>query len=93
MTATQTKLICSESVVYAELDGEAVLLNIDTGLYFGLDPVGTSIWSALAAGATPDDVAAKLVEEYDAPAEQIQADVREFLGLLTEKGLVRAADL
>lgn len=93
MTATQAKLVSSESVVCAELDGEAVLLNIDTGLYFGLDPVGTAIWNALTAGATADEIAARVIEQFDAPADEIRSDVREFLELLSEKGLVRGADL
>jgi hypothetical protein len=90
---THEKLIGSESVVCAELDGEAILLNIDTGLYFGLDPVGTTIWNALTGGATAEEIAAQVAEQFDAPLDQILADVREFLALLSEKGLVRPAEL
>ena len=90
---TDVRLISSDSVVCAELDGEAILLNIDSGLYFGLDPVGTAIWNALAGGATAEEIAAQLVEQFDAPFDQILADARAFLALLSEKGLVRPAEL
>ena len=33
-----------DEVIFRELDGEAVILNLDTGIYFGLDAVGTRIW-------------------------------------------------
>lgn len=91
MTTVQQILMCDESVVCAELDGEAVLLNVESGLYFGLDEIGTRIWGLLAQGATTEQIGTHLLEEYEAPPEQIYADLEEFLGLLREKGLVRVA--
>ena len=85
-------LAVNESVVAAELDEEMVLLNVETGIYYGLDPVGTRIWSLLADGAVEDEIVARLGDEYEADPSQIRADVVGFVGALMAKGLVRDAD-
>ena len=79
----------NESVVCAELDGEMVLLNVETGIYFGLDEVGSEIWKLLVDGEREGTIVDKLVEKYDAPAECIRADVATFLELLVSKGLLQ----
>jgi hypothetical protein len=91
MTTVRSVLLCNESVVCAELDGEAVLLNVESGLYFGMDAVGTQIWGLLTQGATEEEITARILEEYEATPEQVRADLIEFLGLLQEKGLITVA--
>jgi len=45
MAASLDRSVCvGKDVVFRELDGEAVILNLETGTYFGLDTVGTRIW-------------------------------------------------
>lgn len=88
MQVLNQTLRASESVVSADLDGETVLLNVETGVYFGLDPVGTEIWKVLEKGATEDDVVTRLGEIFDVDAVQLREDVREFVSLLQEKQLV-----
>ena len=47
LTRSLDSLVRADNVLYQELQGEAVLLNLKTGAYFGLDPVGTGILAAL----------------------------------------------
>jgi hypothetical protein len=82
----------NESVVCAELDQEAVLLNVETGVYFGLDPIGTAIWKLLEAGSTEEDIIRQLTAEYEVELVQIQTDMAEFLDLLSSKGLVQVVE-
>jgi hypothetical protein len=84
----QRKLVASAAVVTAELDDEAVLLNVDTGLYFGLDAVGAEVWKLLEQGATEHDMGEHVLSEFDADPSQIQLDLSVFLGQLVEHGLV-----
>lgn len=90
MQSVRRRIAICESVVFAELDGEFVLLNLDTGIYFGLDAVGARIWSLLAEGADEDAVCERLLEEYEADDGQLRMDVASFLDLLTAKGLAQA---
>jgi len=86
------KLAINESVVCAELDDEMVLLNVETGIYFGLDAVGTRIWALLTQGATEDEIVSQLLDEYEVQPTELRADVSSFLDTLQSKGLSRVAD-
>lgn len=82
------RLTPSPAVISAALDGEAVLLNTETGLYIGLDPVGTRIWELLGEGITGPELFDRLLDEYDVERERLQADLAAFLSELAELGLV-----
>ena len=92
MAVQVPRVIVNDSVVFAELDQEAVLLNVETGVYFGLDELGTEIWNLLAKGATENEIVDRLGAEYEVEPDQLRADVREFFELLLRNGLVRQTD-
>jgi hypothetical protein len=77
-----------EDVVFRELDGEAVILNLESGMYFGLDAVGTRIWQLLDAHRTLRRTLEALEEEFDSPPERLASDLTEFVGQLHARGLV-----
>ena len=79
----------SDGVVFRELDGEAVLLNLDSGMYYGLDSVGTRIWQLVERHGAPDAVARAMAEEYEALPSAIRDDVDRLLAALVEKGLLK----
>jgi hypothetical protein len=75
-------------VLFRDLGGEAVLLDLEAGTYFGLNEVGTAIWNRLAAGARLGEIHTKLVETYDAPAERLWEDLLALVRELARQGLV-----
>jgi hypothetical protein len=81
----------SADVIFRDLEGEAVLLDLASGRYFGLNPVGTRVWTLLASGATVDAAIAALAAEFDADAGQIARDVEALLTEMIARGLVTAA--
>lgn len=97
-TALIDRFVVHPSVVFRELDGEAVLLHLDTGVYFGLDPVGTRVWTLLLEHGSPAAVCERMLDEFDVPSDVLQPDVLRLLDELRDKGLVipaadsRAAD-
>jgi hypothetical protein len=78
-------------VVFRELDGEAVILNLDTGIYFGLDPIGTRIWELIQEHAALQKVFDAMCIEYDAQADTLERDLLELVNELRAKGLVNAS--
>jgi hypothetical protein len=74
------------------LFGEAVLLDVTSGTYFGLNTVGTRIWELLAQGQPLRAVLAMLGEEFDVEPESLGRDVAEFIDALELRGLVRRRD-
>ena len=77
-----------DEVIFRELDGEAVVLNLDTGIYFGLDAVGTRIWQLLVERKPLKAVLDSLIDEYEAPPDRLQRDLLAFVERLDDKGLL-----
>jgi hypothetical protein len=77
-----------DGVMVRELEGESVLLNLDSEAYFGLDDVGTRMWSALMESGTIETAYETLLAEYDATPEQLQADLGDFVEQLAASGLI-----
>jgi len=77
------------------LEGESVLLNLETERYFGLDGTGTRMWKAVTAAPEIQTAYEELLREYDVDAEQLRSNLTELLGRLLENGLleVRPADV
>jgi hypothetical protein len=67
---------------------ETVLLDLATGMYFGLDGVGKVIWESVSDGHTLAQAADAIVDAYEVDIEQAQADVLDFAGDLVERGLL-----
>jgi hypothetical protein len=88
MIATSQPTIINSSVVSAELDGEMVLLDIESGIYFGIDPVGTIIWNKLSEGADVEVIISSILSEYDIDADTVRADVATFIETLRDKNLI-----
>lgn len=86
------RLRVPDGVLMRELQGESVLLNLDSGHYFGLDEVGTRVWALAVAGPTLGDALRALEDEYDVPPEQLEADVQALLRQLVEHKLVEVDD-
>ena len=80
----------SPSVVFREMDDGAVLLDLESGVYFGLDEVGTRVWALLLERGTPDAVCAAMLDEFDVASAELTADVLRLVGELQQNGLVRA---
>lgn len=67
---------------------EAVLLNLNSEKYFGLDDIGTSMWQALTTSDTIQQAYESLLGEYDVEAGTLRQDLIELLEKLTSNGLI-----
>ena len=85
-------LTVSKDVLFQEVGGETVLLDLASEQYFGLDEVGTRIWALLREGKGLDAIVTIMLEEYEVERERLESDVRELLGGLLEAGLILAGD-
>jgi hypothetical protein len=87
----ETKLSIPAQVMSRLVDDETVLLDLESGMYFGLDGVGKRIWESVTDGKNLGDIAAIITAEYDVDESQALADVIAFASDLVERGLLRAA--
>ena len=80
----------SGDVVAREVADQMMLLDLASGTYFGLDPVGARFWQLLEEGKSATDARATLLEEYDVAPEVLDADLETLLDTLASNGLVTA---
>ncbi len=77
-----------EGVLFQELPGEAVLLNLATAEYFALNSLGAAVIALVRSGLTRAEMEAALLREYDASATQIRNDLTAFLQQMLEQRLL-----
>jgi hypothetical protein len=77
-----------EDVLFRDVDGEAVILNLDTEIYFGLNDSGTSMWLALTESGSVGEAIQRLLREFEVDEADLRADVAELVAKLQAKGLV-----
>jgi hypothetical protein len=81
-------VVAAEGQVSCEVDNEAALLNLKTGVYYGLDPMGAYIWRLLAAPIEVRMLQKKIVSEFAADADVVAKDITDFLTEMLSAGLV-----
>ncbi len=79
----------SSEVLFQEVGNEAVLLDLKSERYFGLDEVGTRIWQLLQEKGRIEPLLETLLAEYEVSPERLRADLAELLGRLEEAGLIQ----
>ena len=89
---SKIKLKISPDVHSQEVDGETVLLDLNSESYFGLDEVGTRIWQLLQESGDVKSIFETILDEYDVEEEQLQKDLEELVEKLVDTGLVKIED-
>ena len=77
-----------DHVLFQRLDGEAVILDVQTGGYFGLNGVGTFVWERLAEGLDTRAVIDALCEQYEVDQATASADAQTFFSALHQQKLI-----
>jgi hypothetical protein len=72
-------VVASPNQLSTSLDGEAIVLNLESGIYYGLADVAAGIWSLLQQPTTCADIAVALAEEYAVEQSRLEADVLAFV--------------
>jgi hypothetical protein len=74
--------------VSSQLGDETVILHLEDGVYYGLDPVGTSIWHLLQEPRLVAEIRDRIVDEYDVDAERCERDLLALLRDLAQRRLI-----
>jgi hypothetical protein len=76
-------------VLFQELEGESVLLNLQSERYYGLDDIGTRLWQLLAENGDVAAACEQLVKEYDVEEDILRQDVAQLITKMADAGLVQ----
>ena len=89
MIAFSDRVEVPAGVLVRHLDGETVLLNLETEKYFGLDSTGTRMWELVTRLPSIESAYAELREEFEVEPEELRKHLAELLGQLVENGLLK----
>lgn len=86
----EAKFTIPAGVVARQLTGEAVILDVESGTYFGLNEVGARIWQLIEEGAVLKTVCETLLDEFEVSRDQLERDVVALAGELQSRKLIVA---
>jgi hypothetical protein len=81
----------SPEVVFKELGGEGVLLDMASGIYFGLDETSTRLWLLLQMNGSLRRVFDEMIEEFEVDPDRLERDLLQFVADLTRRNLASLA--
>jgi len=82
----------AEDVLISDLQGESVILNVNSQRYYGLDKVGTRFLTLLSNSESIEHAFEALLAEYDVVADELRVDLTDLLVELSDQGLVEICD-
>ena len=82
-------VVQATDVVAADMDGETVMMRIKSGMYYGLDDIGSRIWDLISTPRQVSQVIDSLVEEYDVERSICQASTLDLLNQLYDEDLIK----
>lgn len=93
MTQNYNRLKINEpNIVHENIDGETVILNLDSGIYYSITDIAADIWSYIEKGAPANEILPLIRENYHCSEGNEENAVILFLNQLQQEGLVVAMD-
>lgn len=84
----RSMVVAAKAQISADLADEVVILDLESGVYYGLDAVGTRIWSLIQEPRFVNDIRDALLEEYEVDPDCCEHDLLALLNDLADHGLV-----
>jgi hypothetical protein len=81
-------IVATSEQVSCAVEGEAAILNLKNGVYYGLNPIGARIWTLIREPKQVAQLRDQMLSEYEVEAGPLEADVRQLLADLAEHGLI-----
>lgn len=82
------KVTIPSQVMARTVGDETVILDLASGTYYGLDPVGARIWQLMNEGQTLAAICDTLLDEYEVTREALEDDILRLTEELRAMGLV-----
>jgi hypothetical protein len=88
MWNANSRIVVTRDQVSCDIGGETAILNLGSGIYYGLDDIGSRIWDLIQKPKTIADLETILLEEYDVESDRIASDLRELCEKLAAARLI-----
>jgi hypothetical protein len=86
------QVVLGTGQVSCSLEGEEVILDMRTGVYHGLDPVGSRIWQLLNEVRSVGEIHEVILAEYEVDETRCESDLLAFLDEIASRGWIRVLD-
>ena len=86
--ACNVTVVASGDQTGSVIPGQAVILNVKSGMYYGIDKVGARIWELIQEPRTVKEIEAAILEEYEVDPERCRRDLMDLLQELSDNGLI-----
>jgi len=87
------RVIIPPQIITKTVSDETVIVDLMTGTYFGLDPVGARIWQLMHENKTLAEICSVMLEEYEVSRAELEYDTMKLVEALSEQGLISQGDL
>ena len=81
-------IVANGDLLCCDLSEGAVILDMASGVYYGLDAVGTFVWSLIQEPRTMEQITAAVLEEYAVEPERCRQDLRDLFSEMAERSLI-----
>lgn len=85
---SQSIVVAAKDQLSCALGGEAAILNMKDGIYYGLDPIGADVWNLIQTPQRVADLREAMLRNYDVVPELCERDLIALLENLFSKGLI-----
>ena len=85
-------VVAAKDQVSCDLAGEAAILNVKSGVYYGLNPIGARIWNLVQQPRAVAEIQNAITDEYDVEPERAARDLVGLLEKLLAEGLIEVKD-
>ncbi|MFB2895109.1 lasso peptide biosynthesis PqqD family chaperone [Aerosakkonemataceae cyanobacterium BLCC-F50] len=92
MISSNSVVVTASDQISSDLSGEAVILNLKSGVYYGLNSVGAWIWNLIRKPKTVSEIRATILAEYEVESEQCNRDLLVLLQQLKAEGLIEVSN-
>ena len=83
-----TTIVATQNQVYSELDGEAVILQLHSGTYYGLNAAGAYVWDMLRQPRKVAEILAGMMDRFDVDSDRCERDLMALLQRLSDEDLI-----
>lgn len=89
---TIKKFTQNRKIIHSKIGDEVVMMDMDSGFYFGLNTIGSAIWDKLASPITAHELVDLLTKEFSVERIVCESDTHEFLNQLLERGIIKEVE-
>ena len=86
------KYIQNAEIIQSKIGEEVVMLDMESGFYFGLNSVASVIWAMMEKGISFEDLCDQLIEQFDVERALCESDTQELIDQLLEKKIIRVIE-